>query len=246
MIRLLLLAFLAQVSRASTLTLEQGDEAFKQRADSSQAYRALDIYRTKWKESPADAGAGWRTGMACQFVGMRLEKDSEKKAALFEEGKTAALRAAEIDDNCAPCHFWAAINMALYGDTIGPIKVLFTLSTIRTHLNRTLELDPGYALAGSYRVLALIEWKLPGILGGDNDRALAYLKKAEEISPHEPLNSLFLARFFRDELNKPEAAQEIARPFLTLPEPSSEFLESREAYRELVDMAQVTKVSDAR
>ncbi len=182
-----------------------GDLAFRERKDPERARAALTSYRADREASPEDPQAAWRLGMACYFVGFRLEKDGGTREKIFAEGRDAALAGVKTDPSCAPCHFWAAINMALYGQEVGVFKMLFSLNEVREHLRATLKLEPGYANAGAYRLLGVIERKLPGILGGNDDRALENFRSAVATSPDEPLNYLFLARELLERGKTPEA-----------------------------------------
>lgn len=130
--------------------------------------------------------------------------------------------------------------MALYGEAIGPMKVLFTLPAIKRHLHRVLELDPTYAKSGALRVLGLIDWKLPGILGGDNDRALTYFQEAYHKAPGEPLNQLFLAKFLISQ-DKKEQLKEVLANAPQIPEENE--VESFEAYTELTALRQTIMAS---
>ena len=112
-----------------------------------------------------------------------MTKDSKEKARIFAQGRDAGLAAVALKPDCAECHFWASINMALYGDTVGVFKMLFSLQEIEEHLKQTLKLKPAYVNGGAYRLLGLIEQKLPGILGGSNSRARDYFEKAISIAP---------------------------------------------------------------
>jgi len=73
-------------------------------------------------------------------------------------------------------------------------------------------------------VLALIQQKLPGILGGSNQLAQAYYKRAFEVAPKAPLNYLFFAKFLNDELHNLAQANLILTSGLKLKEA---FLEHR-------------------
>jgi tetratricopeptide (TPR) repeat protein len=186
-----------------------GDEAFQHRADETQARAALDLYRKRVIETDKkESDSLWRVSMGCYFVGLRFVKDKDEQAKIFAEGRDAGLLSTELDHQCASCRFWTAINMALYGQTVGVVKMLFSLKQIRELLRESKELDPSYAHAGAQRLLGLIYQKVPGILGGSNSRAKGYFEEAISNSPDEPLNYLFLARLYREEFDDKGAALE--------------------------------------
>lgn len=211
--------------------VQTGDDAFRKRHLPDQARLALTHYREAALEQPAESQRQWRVAMATQFVGMRLETDPQIKQSLFEEGKLAATRSLVDNEACAACHFWLAINQALYGESVGPFKMLFTLASVRSHLLRAAELDPGYAYGGPYRVLGVIARSLPGILGGSRAEAREYFLQAIAASPEEPMNHWELVQnLAEDDVEEAKAA---AKRALQLPEPPSERVESRDAWSEL-------------
>jgi tetratricopeptide (TPR) repeat protein len=211
----------------------EGDKAFQDRKNSESAKRALELYRAAYKEEPKNPETGWRVAMACYFVGNRFVSDEKEKEKLFNEGQIAGKRASEINPKCAPCHFWTAITMALYGETVGVFKMIFSLDEIQNRLKKVIELEPTYAGSGAYRLLGTIQWKLPGVLGGSDSKAKANLEKAIETSPTETLNYLFLARLLRQEFEQPEQALAIAKKGLEVPLTKLDRLESFEAIEDL-------------
>jgi tetratricopeptide (TPR) repeat protein len=203
---LVLVLFHSAMANSPNL-LAQADEAFKHRADPQQAQFALDTYREQVKETERkDPESLWRLSMGCYFVGLRSTLDPKAQEKIFEEGRDAGLLASKLAPKCASCRFWAAINMALYGQTVGVFKMLFSLKQIKDLLKESMELDPTYAYSGAERLLGLIYQKIPGILGGSNSRAEDYFKQAIRTSPDEPLNYLFLAELYSDNLDDSKAA----------------------------------------
>jgi len=192
------------------------DAAFMERGDVARANQALALYRVAYAENPADPEACWRLSMACYFVGFELADNNDQKKKLFAEGRDAGMACLKISSSSAPGHFWTAVNMALYGQVVGPFKMLFTLPAIVSHLNDSTSIDPAYAYGGAYRVLGAISQNLPYILGGRNEDARRYYEKAIMASPDEPMNYLFLARLLADRLKDREAALAVAEKGLTL------------------------------
>lgn len=237
---LLLISTPIQNSWASQIPnahLEAGDSAYKNRAQENDARAALSQYRAAFKENPQDSDAGWRLSMACYFVGLRLTANSDERKKLFSEGRDSARSAVESSNKngkkCPECHFWLAINMALYGQEVGVFKMLFTLAEVREHLKKTIDSDPNYASAGAYRLLGVISQKLPGILGGSNSEARDFFSEAIRLAPDEPLNYLFLAHLLSDEFDDKKAALKIAKAGAEIENLPGERLESIEAKEEL-------------
>lgn len=211
----------------------EADEAFRRREDPERAWFALRRYRELDRANPGDAEAAWRLSMAYYFAGMRLAETREEEKRLYGAGRDAGVRAAELQPDCAPCHLFAAVNMALYGQAVGILRMLFTLGKVKSHLRESIALDPYFFDAAALRVLGYIEQELPPILGGSDKRAQRYLEEAIERDPDEPLNYLFYARFLYDERKRPADALRVAERGLQVPEPGYDHLESRDALRSL-------------
>jgi tetratricopeptide (TPR) repeat protein len=176
---------------------------------------------------------GCEFSMATYFVGLRIETNDDTKRELFREGFEVAERAVLRHPDSVPCRFWSAINAALYGQSVGPFRTFKMLPKVRERLFEVIRRDPGYAWAGAWRLLGLIEQRLPGILGGSNRRAREYFERAIEAAPDEPLNHLFLARLLRDELGLRQEARAAAARGASIDGLSGDRLESFEALEEL-------------
>jgi hypothetical protein len=100
-------------------------------------------------------------------------------------------------------------------------------------LKRSIELYPTYAHAGAFRLLGVIQQKLPGILGGSNDRAREFFEKAIKTAPDEPLNYLFLATLLDEELDDPAGALAIARKGMAVEGLTPDRLEAFESKEKL-------------
>ena len=230
----------SNVSLASTVTAEQfkkADEAFAMRGENAKINLAYDLYKKYYAEAPENFETGWRLSMASYFVGNRvLQKDDEKEKT-FAQGRDAGLASLKLNPKCAAAHFWTAINMALYGGSVGAFKMLNSISDIEKHLEASIKIDPTYASAGAFRLLGTIKQKLPGILGGSNRYAREYYEKAIATVKDEPLNYLMLAKLYRYDLDEPQKAIETARAGLKFNPPTVDRFESVEAYAELKQMA---------
>lgn len=212
--------------------LKKGDELFQFREKESSLRQTVHYYREALKQPGNGKEASWKFAMAAQSLAARYVKDENTQKEIFLEAATVAKQAAEQFPDCGPCHFWTAINMALYGQTVGAFKMLFTLGEIKERLEKSAELDPRHALGGPYRVLGTIYQELPGIIGGDVEKAAEYFEKAIALLPQEPLNYLALVKLLSDQGNKEKALLK-AQEALSRPDLSHSELESVEAQREL-------------
>jgi tetratricopeptide (TPR) repeat protein len=209
------------------------DQAYIERVDPEKALFAMERYQEIYRSDPQDWQAAWRFATACYFIGDRVVVDKGERETLFAQGRDAAESAAKMEPDCAPCHLLAGVNMALYGESVGILKMLFTLRPIRDYLKRSLELDPAFEGGAAARILGTIEQTIPFLLGGSKKRALAYFERALEIDSREPLNYFYFAKFLDRKEKDPRAALAVALRGLEEPRPSEERLESMEAWDRL-------------
>ena len=99
----------------------------------------------------------------------------EQKLEAYDRGRHAARLAIERAPRSAAAHFWFATNTARWGQTKGILRSLFLLPTVQQEISTVLDLDAGftavYALAGH------VSYEVPGIFGGDLDRAEQMFRK---------------------------------------------------------------------
>jgi len=116
----------------------------------------------------------------------------EEKLAAYDEGREAGRRAVALAPQNVLAHIWYASNTGRWGQTNGVVRSLFLLSTVKAEMQKILELDPnfapGYVLAGQLYL------DVPGIAGGDLDRAEAMFRKGLTIAPHFTSLRMGLAR----------------------------------------------------
>jgi len=222
----------AQLDWESAPRFVEADQAYLERAEPGRIEFANQRYEALYRADPDDWEAAWRVAMSCYFLGSRVAKEKAEQEAYFAQGRDVALRATELNPDCAPCQLLVGINMALYGESVGVVKMIFTLGDIRKYLRRSLELDPRFAEGAAARTLATIDQVVPFFLGGSKKRARENYQLALAIDPAEPLNYLYYARFLvkRREL---KAALKLTRRGLEQPEPGPERVESRNAYAQL-------------
>lgn len=207
----------------------------KRRNEESEARAALALSRELYASAPKNPQVAWRYGMACYIIAFKFSPGDDKKDAreeLYEEGLRITNETLEADPNCGPCHFWAGVNIALRGDSIGPFKMLGSIGDIREHAEKAAALDPTHAGAGPYRLLGQLEQALPGILGGSDKQALKYFEKAVATVPNDPINYPYLVKML-EKRDEHEEAMRIAKIGLALPKPAPDQYESQSSVVEL-------------
>jgi tetratricopeptide (TPR) repeat protein len=134
---------------------------------------------------------------------------AEDKLAAYERGREVGQRAVELAPKNPEAHVWYGINTGRWGLTKGVMRSLFLLPTVRQEIDATLALDPK-----NLRALALsgnVFLEVPGLFGGDRDKAEQQFRKALEIDPHFTVARVDLARVLIAKGRYADARQELQR-----------------------------------
>jgi hypothetical protein len=129
---------------------------------------------------------------ACFMWGEVRAGSREDKLEAYECGRQAGQRAVEGSPRSVMARFWYAANTARWGQVNGVMRSLFLLPTVRTEIESMLKLDPGfapvYALAGN------VDFEVPGVLGGNLERAAIMFRKGLELDPRFTVARVGLAK----------------------------------------------------
>jgi tetratricopeptide (TPR) repeat protein len=134
---------------------------------------------------------------------------TEDKLAAYDRGRELGKRAVELAPRNPEAHVWYGINTGRWGLTKGVMRSLFLLPTVREQVDATLALDPK-----NLRALALsgnVFLEVPGLFGGDRDRAEAQFRKALEIDSHFTVARVDLARVLIAKGRYADARRELQR-----------------------------------
>jgi tetratricopeptide (TPR) repeat protein len=216
--------------------LVTADHLYSEREDFNKAKKALQIFEQYNKDYPNSVEGLWRLSMGHYYIGHLLlgKKNRFNRKDHFRKGLEAGKKCESLSKKPkVECYFWQATNLALLEQEKGIMSLAFSLGDIIDLLEKAKKTDATYASAGAYRTLAILYSKAPGFLGGDNEKARSYIKKAIELAPNEPLNIVFYAKFLINDDNKPKAIKTISS-FIKRADPLKfPFFESKNAYKEL-------------
>ena len=105
----------------------------------------------------------------------------DERLNAYDRGREVARRAVELDPKNAAAHFWYGTNTGRWAQTKGVLRSLFLLPTIKEEIQIVLHLDHKftavYALAGN------VFYEVPGLFGGDLEKAEAMFRKGLEQDP---------------------------------------------------------------
>ena len=133
----------------------------------------------------------------------------DDKLAAYDRGREVGKRAVELAPRDPEAHVWYGINTGRWGLTKGVMRSLFLLPTVREEVDATLALDPR-----NLRALALsgnVFLEVPGLFGGDREKAEAQFRRALEIDPHFTVARVDLARVLIAKGRVADARRELQR-----------------------------------
>lgn len=239
---LLILTFINSSFASLPGELQKGDAFYNEREDLSKAYQALALYEKHLDENPGSIEALWRASMANYYVGHLLKKE-DKRINHYKKGVTQGKLCVDLAKNHkVECYFWLATNTALLKKENGIFSLAFGIGGIIKLFDKALKIDSHYAGSGPYRMLALLYYKAPGFLGGDDEKAYSYIKKAISQSPNEPLNYYIYIKFLNED-GKIDEALKIGNDFSKVADKKKfAFFESRTAYKNIQHFLQTKEL----
>ena len=117
----------------------------------------------------------------CFIWGDIRAANRDQKLEAYEQGREASRRAVELDPKNAAAHFWYGTNTGRWGQTKGVVRSLFLLPTVQEEIQTVLTLDPKFTAV--YSLAGNVYYEVPGLLGGDLNKAEEMFKKGLELDP---------------------------------------------------------------
>jgi len=228
-------------SISPNILIQEADALYLQRADAKASKKAMTLYARAIALDPSQAEYYWKGSRAAWWAGTRVSAKSEK-IKLFDQGSDWGKIAVEKNPNTVETHFWLGSNYASFAHTKGAFTSLSLLGRIRKSMNVALKLDDAYLGAGAHRVLGILDYMVPGFVGGDRKKALAHLEAAIRIAPQHPVTYFYLADYYAEGKEYVRAKEELAKlkqlqvpaelePEWQIIQPEREALEKRLAKR---------------
>ena len=187
--------------------MELADKIFSTRTPETGADEALALYEKELQTQPTSAEAQWKAARACYWLADH-GKSKKEKIKKFEQGIAFAEKAVALDPKSTDAHFWLSGLYGSYGELKGVLKSLALLKPIRTELHTINRLDDHYQGGAGYRILGIVDYKVPGFAGGSKKRARELLNKALAIDPNNPFNRYYMAEFLATAAGDKKTARE--------------------------------------
>lgn len=160
-----------------------------------------------------DETCGWACGLLAEiyfWMGETAEAAADK-IFYYEEGIKWGEQGVVAENDSLEANFWLAVNYGSFGQEQGILKSLALVPTVKSHAEKSLEIDRGYFYGGPLRVLGRLYDKAPGfpLSIGDGKKAEKFLLEALESGPKFYLNHLFLAEFYLAARKKEKAREHL-------------------------------------
>ena len=140
-------------------------------------------------------------------AGDDLYTNPRKRRIAYEEGAEIAKKVVDLQEDNALAHYLYAANIGSAAELKGLMSSAMKVRSIRHHVERALELDPDHP--PTLHMMGMILAELPGLLGGDEEEALQYLRRAVEVDPTYTHARLNLAKAYVKRKNTKAARQQL-------------------------------------
>lgn len=194
------------------------DKLFAGRDELRNLHRAEALLADRSKEHPSEYESLWRAGRIWYYL---AEGQKEKKFKLnyFEKGLNVSRRAVEVKPERPEGHFWLAANLGEASEIRGIWSSLRSLSTIRLEFEKVLEIAPTFESGKACLALGEMNLRLPGLLGGDDNKGIELLEKGLQLAPGNHEIKLALASAYAQKGRKTEA-RKLLEQILESPDPA--------------------------
>jgi len=140
-------------------------------------------------------------------LGDEVYSEEPMRRGAYEEGTRIARRAIDLDESNAQAHYLYAANLGSAVQLKGVMASALTVSELKAHVQRALELKHDYAPA--LHMMGMMLEELPWFLGGDREGALNYLKRAVAADPGYAHARLDLAKAYLKRRESDAARREL-------------------------------------
>lgn len=184
--------------------IDHGKSHFKQyhHNENENFEGAVTAYQEAAQSSQCAYEAYWRLSELHLHWGT-FQSSKKVKIAVFEKGVEYANKAIKANPNGKEGHFFFSVNTGSLIVTEGMMGNLRKVKTIKNANETALGIDPNYA--PSLVVKGRINHDMPGVFGGDDEKAEQLFRKAIACSPDYETAHMELAKLLYDKKRFDEA-----------------------------------------
>jgi tetratricopeptide (TPR) repeat protein len=179
------------------------DALYADRANLTSARRAADLWTADLARQRVAFEPAWKLARVCYWLGGHAP-ESERRA-FFERGISAARAAVTAAPDAPEGHFWIAANMGAMAESFGLRAGLKYRKPIKDELETVLRLSPAFMDGSADRAIGRWYFKVPGLFGGSNKRAIEHLQASLRYNEHSTVSWFFLAEVFVEDGRKADA-----------------------------------------
>jgi tetratricopeptide (TPR) repeat protein len=206
--------------RPTAEVIAEADRDYAQRSDLVKVRQAIVALRQARADDPINYDLAWRLAKFNYYLGSHTPEPREQEKA-FREGIDAGKLAVKLQDGKPEGHFWLGAN---YGGTaqLSTLAGLGEIEDIKHEMETVLKLDESYQAGSAYMVLGQVYLESPRLLGGDTNKAIAYLEKGIKIGPDNELMRAKLAEAYAEAHRNDDARKQIDALMAIKPAPGYE------------------------
>jgi tetratricopeptide (TPR) repeat protein len=204
---------------ASTL-IAQADAAYAKREDVPQAKLAMVAYeQAALMKSSRTVESYWKASRAAWWLGENAP-DKTEQLQDFQTAMGLAQKAVQLNPESVEAHFWLGATAGCYGKAKGILKSLTLVKSIRQEMNEVIRLNDHYLSGAAYRIIGVLDYKVPALLGGDRTRAKEGMDKAFAMDPRDPFVQYDYVDFYKTmgDLVRSKAALDTLRALTVEPD----------------------------
>jgi len=181
----------------ATGLIVEADAAYAKREDVPQAKIAMVTYeRAAVIDSTRAVEGYWKASRAAWWLGENAREKPEQ-LEYFQAAMDLARKAIERDPDSVDAHFWLGATAGCYGKAKGVFKSLALVSPIRHEMAEVIRLNDRYLSGAAYRILGVVDYKVPALLGGNKTRAKELLDKAFAMGAADPFVQYDYVDFYK-------------------------------------------------
>jgi len=210
--------------------LADSESLFKQREDLDMLRTAIKSLASVRDQDNRNYQVEWTFAKYNYFLGKFSSNEDEAETALGV-GRDAGKIATRVDPQKPDGYFWYGANLGELSKR-SPITVgLQSVGEIKEAMNKVIEIQPDYQAGSAYDALAQVELATR-LKGGDAQKAVELLEKAQQIAPENSNIRLHLGEAYLAVKRDADARKEL--DYVLQMKPNPEFMPE---YRECVDKA---------
>lgn len=206
---------------AVVLVLSQTSDALSSDSTAPELEQQLQALLAQKSQRSSDPGFLVHLADVYLDLGDDAYSEEPKRRVAYEEGARIARQAINLEEQNAQAHYLYAANLGNAAQLKGVMASALTVSELKAHVRRALELKHDYAPA--LHMMGMMLEELPWFLGGDRDGGLSYLKRAVTADPAYAHARLDLAKAYIKRRDSDAARRELGVILQgTLPSESSD------------------------